>query len=152
MGKQTDSRLIEEINSSAQALGVSDRILFLPAVDIEELWKYVGAVDVEMMLIEPIVKSYYYALPNKLFEAIQAETPMIASDLPEMKRIVEQYRIGLCCPPGDLEASDACLEKLLTDREFYRQCRDNLRSAKEELCWEKEKQILTDAYVRTIGV
>ncbi len=150
LGKQTDGELVDELVRSAEQLGVSERLLFLPAVDLEELWKYVGAADVEMMLIEPIVKSYYYALPNKLFEAIQAETPVIASDLPEMKRIVEQYRVGLCCAPGDVESSDACLEKLLTDKAFYQQCKNNLRAAKETLCWEKEKQVLLDAYARYV--
>lgn len=151
LGEQTDGDLCEEVCRTAEELGVSDRILFHPAVTLSELGKYVGAVDVEMMLIEPVSRSYYYALPNKLFEAIQSEVPMVASDLPEMKRIVEGYEIGLCCAPGDAEAADACLTKLLTDRDFYDRCRKNLKTAKESLCWEKEKKVLLNAYERHIG-
>ena len=103
-----------------------------------------------MMAIEPVSKSYYYSLPNKLFESIQSETPVIASDLPEMKRIVEGYRIGLLCSPGDADDFCACLERLLFDDEFYYSCKKNMIPAKNALCWEKEKLVLQKSYLNLL--
>lgn len=127
-------------------MNVRSRVLFHPAVSLSELWKYVGAVDVSLMTIEGKVKSYYFALPNKFFESIQALTPIIASDFPEMKHLIDKYEIGLTCDPEDLETINNCVERMRTDERFYNRCKENLRKAKEELCWENEKKILMDAF------
>ena len=152
MGAQGSKELVRKIQKKSKEAGVEGRLLIIPPVDITELWKYSGAADVEMMAIEPVSKSYYYSLPNKLFESIQSETPVIASDLPEMKRIVEGYRIGLLCSPGDMRAFCDCVDRMLTDRELYSACKQNILKAKEDLCWEKEKQVLKDAFHIYIGL
>ena len=150
MGAQGSKELVRKIQKKSKEAGVEGRLLIIPPVDITELWKYSGAADVEMMAIEPVSKSYYYSLPNKLFESIQSETPVIASDLPEMKRIVEGYRIGLLCSPGDVRAFCDCVDRMLTDRELYSACKQNILKAKEDLCW--EKQVLKDAFHIFIGL
>ena len=152
MGAQVSKELIRKIQEKSKEAGVEGRLLIIPPVNITELWKYSGAADVEMMAIEPVSKSYYYSLPNKLFESIQSETPVIASDLPEMKRIVEGYRIGLLCSPGDVRAFCDCVDRMLPDRELYSACKQNMLKAKEDLCWEKEKQVLKDAFHIYIGL
>lgn len=141
---------MEQLKAMAQSLGVTDRVLFHPAVPLEELWKYAGAADVGMILAPAIVANHLYSLPNKFFENIQSETPVICPSYPAMKPIVEQYGIGLTCDPTDLEEIDRCVEKMRTDRAFYGQCKENLKKAKKDLCWEREKTILQEAYRRAM--
>ncbi|MCR5340568.1 MAG: glycosyltransferase [Saccharofermentans sp.] len=125
---------------------VEDRILFHEAVDISELWKYVGAADLSLMMIQGNNKSYYYSLPNKFFESIQSLTPIVASDFPEMKKIIDKYEIGLTCSSKNIRDINDCVEKMRIDTAFYDRCRKNIIKAKEELCWENEKQVLIKAY------
>jgi len=151
LGSALQEEYLEELKKNAGKLGIGNRVLFCPAVPIEELWKYVGAADVGMILIPAIVKSYLYALPNKFFENIQSETPIICPNYPSYQPIMEQYSIGLSCDPTDLEQINACVERMRTNKEFYAQCKQNLKQAKEDLCWEKEKRILQGAYRKAIG-
>ena len=146
MGSQNDPDFVRELRALAGQCGLDGRILFWPPVPIETLVNYVGAVDLELMPIEPIVQSHYYVLPNKLFESIQAETPLIASDLPEMQRIVAQYGVGLTCKPNDVDGLCRCIDQMRGDAAFYATCKENLRRAKQDLCWEKEKLVLQQAY------
>ncbi len=141
---------IERIRNTAMTEGVDARLYIHPAVPISELWKYVGAVDVCLMMIQGTSKSYYYSLPNKFFESIQSLTPMVASDFPEMKRIIDKYEIGLTTNPGDIEAMNQCVERMRTDKEFYDKCRNNLLKAKDDLCWENEKEVLKQAFEQYI--
>lgn len=141
---------VEGLHKLAGELGVTDRTVFHPAVPIEELWKFVGAADLSLMMIEGKAKSYYYSLPNKFFESIQALTPIVASDFPEMKRIIDRYKIGLSCDPSDFDAVLSCVEKMRMDRESYLRCKQNLSAAKEDLCWANEKEVLIKAF-REIG-
>ena len=139
-----------ELKAIADNLGVSDRVLFHPAVPLEDLWKYVGAADVGMVTVPAVARSYYYMLPNKFFENIQSETPVICSNFPAVAPIVNQYGIGLTCDPEKLEEIHLCVEKMRTDKAFYAQCKENLKKAKEDLCWEKERVILQEAYRRVM--
>ena len=116
-----------------------------------ELWKYLGAVDLSYSMIVGHSKSYFFALPNKFFESIQALTPVLSSSFPEMKRIVDQYGIGLTCDPEKIEVINSCVERFRIDRLFYNQCKQNLLKAKEELCWENERFVLQEAFLKVFG-
>ena len=140
----------ETLRRMVQKNHVEDRVLFHPAVPHETLWEYVGAADIGMMPIQPSSKSYFYSLPNKFFENIQSETPMICPNYPAMAPIVDKYRIGLTCDPTDINAVNECVEKLRTDKALYQQCKANLQIAKKDLCWENEKHILMEAYRKLI--
>lgn len=145
LGNDEDNQ-IEKLKKMALALGVSERILFLPAVPVEQLWKYVGAADIGMVTVPAVSKSYFYMLPNKFFENIQSETPVICSDFPAIAPIVKKYNIGLTCDPLDVDAINSCIIKMQCDKDLYRTFKKNLKKAKEELCWENEKQVLIQAF------
>ena len=140
---------IKELKSQCASIGISERVLFHRAVSLDELKFYVGAADIGTALIEPIGLSFIWSLPNKFFENIQCLRPLIVSDFPEMGKIVDDYKIGIKVNPENLDEIVEAIRKLQNDRELYAQYKENLVRAKEDLCWEKEKQKLAEAY-RTI--
>lgn len=141
-----DEDYLSFLRSRAEELGVAKRLLIHKAVPLEVLGNYIAAADLEAMPIEPVTVSYYHALPNKFFESIQAEVPMVASALPSMKRIIDDYDIGLTNQPGDVDDFCRCVEQLRNNTELYGRCKENLKRAKEEFCWEKEKLVLEQAF------
>lgn len=134
------------LRNLCEELGVKNRTLFLPAVPVETLYRYVGAADVEAVLIVGKFKSYYFSLPNKIFEAIQSLTSLVVSDFPEMGRLIGQYGIGLKIDPTKEEEIVDAFTRLRDDKEFRAQCKENLKRAKEDLCWEREQEALKAAY------
>ncbi len=137
---------VSSLKQQVQQKQVADRVLFHPAVPHSELWKYVGAADVGMVTVQNTCRRYYYMLPNKFFENIQSLTPVICSDFPEVSRLVKEYGIGLTCDPANIQDINAQIERMRLDKDLYESCKRNLLKAKEELCWEKEKEKLVDAY------
>lgn len=130
----------------AKETGVADRLLRYPAQPRDELWKYVSAAAAAIAMNDSRNPNYKYALPNKFFESIQSMTPIICSDTVEMGQIVKKYDIGLLVPSGDGAALAAAIERLREDRAMYERFKKNLVRAKEELCWEHEKENLKKAY------
>ncbi|HEY8511780.1 MAG TPA: glycosyltransferase [Cyclobacteriaceae bacterium] len=63
-----------------------DNIHCLPSVPPEEVVELSSGADVGISLIENTSLSYYYCLPNKVFEYLQAGVPFIASDFPELRK------------------------------------------------------------------
>ena len=140
------------LNKNACELGVEDRVLFHDAVPNTELWKYIGAADVGIALHQLICMNHYYMLPNKLFENIQSLTPIIGSESPEMRKIIGGYDIGLLVNPKSVEEIVCAVGKMQKDTALYMRFKNNLKKAKEELCWEREKLILLKAYRSSFNV
>ena len=132
-------------------LGIKGRVYMHAAVPHKELWEYVGAADVGMINLDAICKSYYFALPNKFFENIQAGTPVVVSDFPELSKIVRKYDIGWIVK-DDIEDNVRCVRELLDRRQDIAEKKANVIKAKEELCWEKEKNILINGYTHIVNL
>lgn len=137
---------IEKLILLAKSLGVENRVLFHSAVPNNELWKYIGATDVGMVTVRAAWKSYYYMLPNKLFENIQAEVPVVCSDFPVIRDVVEKYEVGGTCNPDDVNSIVNAIHELCNNHEKYKRVKENTKKAKEILCWENEKKVLESAY------
>jgi len=127
-----------EYEKLAEELKISNRVHFLGTIDQTELINYTAAADIGIALIENISKSYYYALPNKLFEYIMAEVPVLSSNLPQMKKIVKEYKVGEVI---DIEKNDELtsrLKSLMTNRDHLFEYKQNCKAASFELNWQKE--------------
>lgn len=130
----------------AEEIGVIERVLFHEAVPLDVLGEYVGAADAGVVLLTAVCENHLLALPNKFFENVQSLTPVIASDFPEIGSLVRHYDIGLLVDPEDSGQVGEAVDRLRFDRGLLSRMRSNLLEAKADLCWEKEKERLVDAY------
>jgi len=128
----------EYYKNLAKDFGVTQKTIFINKVSQGELLNYTKGANVGISIIENVSLSYFYALPNKLFEYIMAEIPCIVSNLPQMDDIIKQYKVGLSIPPDDIPALKNALQKLSQDNAVYKEMVQNCKSASKELNWEKE--------------
>lgn len=122
----------------ADQLHITDKVFFIGKIPQDKLINYTAGAWLGLALIENISLSYYYALPNKLFEYIMAEIPVIATDLPQMKKIIDEYQVGLTVRENDIEQLKHALNKLKSDENYYNQLKENCRIASQHLNWENE--------------
>jgi glycosyltransferase involved in cell wall biosynthesis len=66
------------------------------AVPHEKVVTVAKSADVGLCLIQNVSLSDYYCLPNKLFEYCFAEIPVLASDFPDISKVVKDYNLGQC--------------------------------------------------------
>jgi glycosyltransferase involved in cell wall biosynthesis len=141
---------LQNLHSLVEKEQVKEKLLFYSAVPHEVLWQYLGAADVGMVNIENACKSYYFSLPNKLSENIQAETPVIGSDFPEISRIINKYNIGVTCNSNDVDNIISSIEEMRKNKERYADFKRNVKIAKKELSWENEKILLMREYKKLL--
>jgi glycosyltransferase involved in cell wall biosynthesis len=122
----------------ATEMKIEKNVIFFGKVSQSELLKYTKGGDVGLSLIENISLSYFYALPNKLFEYIMAEIPCVVSDLPQMDNIVKKYKVGLSIPQNNADELNSSLEYIFQNGNFYKELVENCKKASDELNWDKE--------------
>ncbi len=133
-----DGPFREHYLKMAEEMGLKNRIHPMGMIGQEELINYTAGADIGMALIENISVSYYHALPNKLFEYIMAELPVLSCALPQMKKIVEEYNTGRSI---DLERENIVkdtLSEMLADKNLLERYKKNCRKASEVLNWQEE--------------
>ena len=86
--------IYEKIEYLILQLNLSEKVQLLGEVPLEKLHGYTQQADLGLSLEEDKGLNYRFALPNKLFDYIHAEIPVLVADLPEMKKIVNDYQVG----------------------------------------------------------
>ena len=91
--------------------------------------------------------NYINALPIKLFEYMAAGIPVVISNFPLWKQIVEDAECGILVDPYNEEEIVNAVNMLLSDRELAKRLGDNgKRAIKEKYSWEHEGNILLQGY------
>jgi glycosyltransferase involved in cell wall biosynthesis len=92
-------------------------------------------------------KSHEVAQPNKLFEYMAAGIPVIASDFPLWRKIIEDAGCGLLVDPLDTNAIATAIERLITNpAEAEAMGRRGRRAAEGNFNWANEEKTLLSFY------
>lgn len=144
-------RLSERLSELCAELGLGQRVRFIPTVPLAELPSYTASADIGVQPIENTCLNHFTTDSNKLFEYVQAGLAVVASDLPEIRRVVVEHDLGLLVPPGDTEALASALRRLVEDvqlRGHYAACS---RKAAAILNWESQEHLLLELYEQVLS-
>ncbi|MGC8864263.1 MAG: glycosyltransferase [Bacteroidales bacterium] len=138
--------VIEQLKEQAKQEGVAGKVFFFPRMPVDKLATFTAAATIGLSVDKDICPNYHFSLPNKLFDYIHAGTPVLASNLPEVRKVVEGWQVGRILPGHEPRVIADALKEMLADREALRCYRQNCLKAREELNWEKEKLLLQKRY------
>jgi glycosyltransferase involved in cell wall biosynthesis len=122
----------------AHGLGVGGRVHFHPAVAQDQLLALSAAADGGVVPYQANCLNNFYCTPNKLFEFIAAGTPIVASDLPEIRNIVVGRGLGMVGDTSTPESFALLIDQFFADEERITTWRSNLAKARKVLSWERE--------------
>ena len=78
-----------------QKFSFNKRIHLLPAAPLDTLCSFLNRFDIGYYILPPVNFNTKFALPNKLFEYVQARLCLAFAPSPEMKLIIEKYELGV---------------------------------------------------------
>lgn len=145
-----DGDLTNQLKQLVFELKLELKVKFLGRLPIEQLSVITRQADLGISLEEDLGLNYRFALPNKLFDYIQAGIPVLVSNLPEMKKIVAEYGIGMIAETHQRKELAESMKTALFDQEKRSVWKQNLEVAAKELCWENEEEILRKVYSQFI--
>jgi glycosyltransferase involved in cell wall biosynthesis len=127
-------------------MGLAGQIKFIKKLEWKELMRYTRSADAGLSLDKNSNVNYNFSLPNKVFDYISAGIPVIATNLPEIAKIVNEYNCGiLISEPAPEEISKAII-KLRDNRDLLTELKHNAAIASETLNWENESLKVVELY------
>jgi glycosyltransferase involved in cell wall biosynthesis len=144
-----DGPAMDELTELSSQLNLLDRVHFAGHIPLAELPNYTASADLGLALIQNSCPSYYYTLPNKVFEYIMAGIPAIVSDFPAMARVIHDHQVGeVVQDPSCPKQLALAVKRAIEDKERYRRTCENARQAALILNWENEQEKLLSVYRR----
>jgi glycosyltransferase involved in cell wall biosynthesis len=82
-----------------------------------------------------------YLSPMKLFEYLACERPILSSDIPVLREVLDP-EIALLLPPDDIQPWIAALRKIEANPEAYRMLGESARTRAVNYTWEKRAEMI----------
>ena len=138
-----------QIREWAVEEGVAERVHFLPPRPFDELVRTAAAATIGLVPIKGIDLNTYLGDTNKLHEYLMAGLPVVASDLPEIRRVATEGDppVGELFDPGSPTSIASAIRRVLDDPEAYEaRRREARRLALARFNWQVEEERLLSLY------
>ncbi len=138
--------VIQQLKDNVIAAKLDDRVIFIPRMSYCELLGLTQLCDLGLTLDKDTNINYRFSLPNKLFDYLRAGIPVLASDLHEVRKIVETYKTGWIVKDVNPKLLADHINLLIDQPDVYLQVKSNLLEASNQLSWEQECKVLDKWY------
>lgn len=125
-----------------------DRIIFQNRVECQALKSITRQAALGYVVMDNLGLNYYYSLPNRIGDFIHAHVPVLASDFPEIRNVVNRYAVGQLVEErlGSEKLAEVVRQTIQYWQEMPSQERDaRFDVAAKELCWQNEREVLLRA-------
>jgi len=140
-----------DLEVKVRSLKGFEKVEYLGWVDHKKISELLTKTDAGIVCLHPI-PNYLTSLPVKLFEYMLAGLPVIASNFPLWKEIVEGNNCGICVNPLDPKDIAEAIKYLIEHPDEERKMGENGRKAVlEKYNWQKEGEKLIELYEKLLG-
>lgn len=141
-----DGLLLHRLQKLAQQEVLLGRVYFHAAVPQNALLELTAAADAGVIPYQATCLNNFYCTPNKLFEFIAAGLPILATDLPEIRKLVKEQEIGLVGDTGSPRNLAALMDDFFSDEQRFASWKAQVAMVRELICWEQEGEKLVEIY------
>lgn len=129
--------IIKNLKSYVKNINLVKKVRFLESLTPNELQKITPLANIGISIEEDLGLNYRFSLPNKIFDYINAEVPILVSNLPEMRKIIDTHKVGEIVKERSPQKLALQIKELL--KKDYS---EELKKAKKELIWENQEEEL----------
>lgn len=141
--------VIGTLKEMVESYQLQNKVKFIGKMPATELRQYTINADLGVTIDKDTNMNYHFSLPNKVFDYMHAGIPILASRLPEIERLVTQFKIGTFIENHEPEHIAKRIKEFL-DSENYIVSKNNTQQAAVQNNWQTEKQKLIDLFHETL--
>ena len=143
----------DQIRQWARDLGVPTRVHLLAPMPFDQLAVAASTASVGLVPFYGDTLNDRFGDTNKLHEYLMGGLPVVASDLPEIRRVVTagQPQVGELFDPRSAESIAHAIRTVIDDPRYLQRRTEARRLAEERLNWSTEERKLVELYARLLG-
>ena len=141
-----DGDVIPQLKSQVEKENLGNKVLFFGKRPYHELMNFTALSDIGLSLDKDTNINYRFSLPNKIFDYIHANTPLIVTDLTEVKRIVLESNTGIVLDELTPQKLADAINEMLNNTVLYDNFVANTKVASKTLSWDNESKVLKEMY------
>ena len=134
-----DGDIASNLKTQVERLHLQHQIVFLGRVSPDKLKNITRQAELGLSLEEDLGLNYRYCLPNKIFDYIHAGIPVLVSNLPLLKEMLAENKIGACLSDRDPKALAAQMKNMILNKATFSK---GIEKAKTRYDWNIEKKKL----------
>ncbi len=136
--------VIPKLKEIVREKDLSEKVIFKSKMPSSELRQHTRNADLGLALDKDTNLNYRFSLPNKLFDYIHSGVPVLASDLPEIKKMIDKYQVGYFIPNHTPATIATKIKQIFENANEYERKKINTAIACAELNWEIEEKVLLE--------
>lgn len=141
-----DGDVIPYIKKYVEENNLTNKVIFIGRKPYLEMMNYTFHADLGLTLDKATNINYKNSLPNKVFDYIHTETPIVATPIYEVKRIIEKYNVGKILEDFNSKNLASLINSILSNELLLKELKANCKIARDFENWEKEKEVLKQIY------
>ena len=134
-----DGDISNKLKNQVERLHLQDQVVFLGRIVTDKLKMITRHAQLGLSLEEDLGLNYRYCLPNKVFDYLYAGIPILVSELPILKQLIVENKIGACLQDRSPKALAAQIEKMILNKHEYI---IGIEKTKVQYNWNNEKRAL----------
>lgn len=141
-----DGKLKSRLEEIVNQLNINEKVIFTGRVPYTLLRSYTKNAYVGFQILQNTNFNHYSASSNKLYEYMMAHVPVIATNMPEIKNVVEKEKVGIIIEENNQEQLTNAITELFNNKSLHKIYKENMRIAKIKYNWSNEEKIILNLY------
>lgn len=138
--------VFESLKNLVKDFKLGNRVFILDKMPYHELMEYTKLADLGLSLDKGTNPNYENSLPNKVFDYIQAQLPLLVSDRKVVADLVSQNDIGFVIDEITPKNIAKIIHEIWSNKDLQIQWKNNLLKVCAEYNWENESKKLESIY------
>jgi len=139
------------LTSQISNFHLEDHIEITGWLPYEQVGKAIQRAQIGLIFFRPLPNNMLAGPPNKLFNYMRYALPVVASDFPEIRRIIQESNCGVLVHPQDDQGFIDAIDRLLQSPEEATQMGERgQRAVLDTYNWEKMEQRLLGVYQKLV--
>ena len=137
-----------QLQELVKKYSLTQEVFILNKMPYEQLMEYTKIADLGLSLDKGTNPNYENALPNKVFDYIQAEVPLLVSNRKVVSALVKENNIGAIISEVNPKSIAKTINQVLSNEKQLSEWKTKLTIASNTYSWENEENNLKKIYDR----
>ncbi len=138
--------VFEKLKELVRKFNLKNKVFITDKMPYKKLMEYTKIADLGLSLDKGTNLNYELSLPNKVFDYIQAEIPLLVSNRKIVADLVTKNNIGLVTQTHDLKELAKIVKTMLSNEDELAIWKKNLKKAANYYTWQSESKKLIDIF------